>query len=146
MEGFVSWTMVLPTVQEESGIRIDFIFSFTPYESQAITRANRVELSGQEIAFASPEDLIIHKIFAGRPRDLEDIRSVLLRNSSMDFEYIRWWLQEFDASGGGGEYLKIFEDLLGEIGNRSAGENKSLYFNEKRKVQNPELSSADRKK
>ncbi|MCX7699063.1 MAG: nucleotidyltransferase [Candidatus Goldbacteria bacterium] len=29
-----------------------------------------------KVSFASPEDLIIHKIFAGRPRDIEDIKNI----------------------------------------------------------------------
>jgi len=52
--------MVLPTLDETTGIRVDFIFSFTPYESQAIRRAKKVQILGQDISFASAEDLIIH--------------------------------------------------------------------------------------
>ncbi len=48
------------------------------------------------VKFASPEDLIIHKIFAGRPRDLEDVKSVLIKNPKIDFNYIRKWLKEFE--------------------------------------------------
>lgn len=113
-EAFVSRTMVLPTRHRESGIRVDFIFSFTPYEAGAIERARLVELDGRKVAFASPEDLVIHKIFAGRPRDMEDVHSVLVRNRSLDLEYIRRWLGEFDSSGEGGGYGKAFEDLLEE--------------------------------
>jgi hypothetical protein len=71
IEAFVGETMVLPTLDEHTGIRVDFIFSYTPFEINAIKRAKTVTILGQKIAFASPEDLIIHKIFAGRPRDLD---------------------------------------------------------------------------
>ncbi|MCH8038872.1 MAG: hypothetical protein IH977_00820 [Nitrospinae bacterium] len=47
------------------------------------------------VHFASVEDVIIHKIIAGRPRDLEDVRSVLLKNEAVHLDYIRKWLQEF---------------------------------------------------
>lgn len=33
---FALQTMVLPCLHEKTGIRVDFIFSFTPYETQAI--------------------------------------------------------------------------------------------------------------
>jgi hypothetical protein len=72
-------------------------------------------LMGQEVCFASPEDLIIHKIFAGRPRDLEDVRSVLLRQANIDTVYIKKWLREFDASSGGGHFLETFEESLREL-------------------------------
>jgi hypothetical protein len=50
------------------------------------------------IRFASLEDLVIHKIFAGRPRDIEDIENILLKNPDYDLGYIEKWLAEFDAA------------------------------------------------
>src|SRR5512136_2597386 len=46
---FVKQTMVMPSLDESTGIRVDFIFSFTPYESQAIKRANKVKILGQDV-------------------------------------------------------------------------------------------------
>jgi predicted nucleotidyltransferase len=115
VDSFVRRTMVLPTQHEETGIRVDFIFSYTSYEIEAIARAHKVSISGQEVAFASVEDLIIHKIFAGRPRDLEDVRSVLLRNPDVDTGYIRRWLEEFDRSAEGGQFTGSFVEILAEI-------------------------------
>lgn len=59
VEAFVARTFVLPALHEESGIRVDFIFSTTPYERQAIERAVRVEVAGVAIPFATAEDLIV---------------------------------------------------------------------------------------
>lgn len=95
---FVRRTFVLPCLDEESGIRIDFIFSFSLYEKQAMARANRVILGKTQVCFASLEDFIIHKVVAGRPRDLEDIKTVLLKNPNPDFSYIRKWLREFEEA------------------------------------------------
>ncbi|MEK7789778.1 MAG: nucleotidyl transferase AbiEii/AbiGii toxin family protein [Planctomycetota bacterium] len=112
VESFVKQTMVLPAIEEASGIRIDFIFSFTPYEEQAIKRSRKIAILGQDVSFASPEDVIIHKVFAGRPRDIEDARSIILKNPEIDTAYIRKWLSEFDASSDNNGFLKIFEDLM----------------------------------
>ena len=112
VDTFVGQTMVLPVRHEKTGIRVDFIFSFTPYEIEAIARAHKVELAGREVAFASVEDLVIHKIFAGRPRDLEDVRSVLLRNRNVDVEYIEKWLAEFDRSVEGSGFVQAFHGIL----------------------------------
>jgi len=90
---------------------IDFIFSFTPYETEAIKRAKKIKIMDREVNFASPEDLIIHKIFAGRPRDIEDVRTVLLKNPDIDVEYIRKWLKEFDLFSEKKEFLKTFEEV-----------------------------------
>jgi predicted nucleotidyltransferase len=109
---FVQKTMVLPVLERNTGIRVDFIFSFTPYETQAIERAKKVLIYGQEINFASVEDLIIHKIFAGRPRDLEDVRTLLLKNPGIDVPYINLWLNEFDAAVEEKRFLETFEGIL----------------------------------
>ena len=109
---FVQQTMVLPALEETTGIRVDFIFSFTTYEIEAIKRARKITIMGQEVCFASPEDVIIHKIFAGRPRDIEDVRSIILKNSDMDIQYIRSWLKEFDKSSDKKDFLKTFEEVL----------------------------------
>ena len=112
IQTFVKETMVLPALDEHAGIRVDFIFSYTPFETNAIKRAKTVMILGQKVAFASPEDLIIHKIFAGRPRDLEDVRIILMKNPDIDKSYIRKWLREFDESSTTKEFLKNLEEIL----------------------------------
>ena len=111
LKSFVRQTMVLPALDETTGIRVDFIFSFTPYEIEAIKRAKKIKIMDREVNFASPEDLIIHKIFAGRPRDIEDVRTVLLKNPDIDVQYIRKWLKEFDLFSEKKEFLKTFEEV-----------------------------------
>lgn len=111
-QAFVEKTMVLPCLEEGSGIRVDFIFSFSPYESEAIRRAHAVSIEGQDVAFARAEDVVIHKVVAGRPRDMEDARSILIRNPELDLDIIRRWLREFDQSMEGRTFLKDFEELL----------------------------------
>lgn len=93
---FVARTLVLPCLEPASGIRVDLIFSFSAYELQAIQRARQITVGKTAVRFASAEDLIIHKLVAGRPRDLEDVRSVVLKNPGLDAGYVRRWLREFD--------------------------------------------------
>lgn len=95
---FIISTMVLPVQDPDSGIRIDFIFSFSPYERLSIKRAKKIKINDVPVKFASLEDLVIHKIVAGRPRDLEDVKNVLLKNPSFDKAYMTKWLKDFDAA------------------------------------------------
>jgi hypothetical protein len=92
---FTRETMVLPCSDPETGIRVDMIFSFSPYEQLAISRANIVRIGKADVHFASLEDLLVHKLIAGRPRDLEDAGIILLKNPRPDLAYIRHWLAEF---------------------------------------------------
>lgn len=101
VEAFVRETFVLPARHGESLIRVDFIFSSTPYEQQAIARAQSVLLAGVPVPFATAEDLIIHKLFAGRPRDLEDAAGVVRRKGKqLDWTYLEYWARQFAAIAG----------------------------------------------
>jgi predicted nucleotidyltransferase len=111
---FVRERMVLPCKDENSGFRIDFIFSFTPYERQAIERARGIPIGASTVRFASPEDIVIHKLVAGRPRDLDDVRSILLKNATVDRAYIEHWLRQFDQALGRGT-LESFRALQNSI-------------------------------
>ena len=111
---FVERTMVFPTKDKESEIRVDFIFSFSPYERQAIERAKDIKLGRTSVRFASFEDLVVHKVIAGRARDLEDVRSILLKNPRYDSGYIKKWLRAFDKSLGQ-HFLKVFRSIEKEI-------------------------------
>jgi hypothetical protein len=111
---FTRKTMVLPCQDPTTDIRVDFIFSFSPYEQQALERVRTVEMGNALLRFASPEDLIIHKIVAGRPRDFEDVKSVLIKNPELDIKYIRSWLRKL-ASALKEPFLKRFNKVLKEI-------------------------------
>lgn len=108
---FVLQTMVLPCIDDPSGIRLDFIFSLSPYEQEALGRARAILVGSRQVRFASVEDLIIHKIVAGRPRDLEDMRGVLLKNPGADLGYVRGWLEQFQEALDE-PLLKRLEDVI----------------------------------
>ena len=95
-QDFARDTKVLPAEEPDSKVRIDFIFSFTPYEAQAIKNARQVLIDDYPVKFASCEDIIIHKMVAGRAIDEEDVKSILAKNKdALDFGYIEKWLSEF---------------------------------------------------
>lgn len=110
-DDFTLRTMVLPCQDPVTYLRVDFIFSFTPYELQAMERVRPVNMEGVDVTFASAEDLVIHKVFAGRPRDMEDVKSVLIKNPKLDTHYIRHWLNELGEATGE-SFVARFESVL----------------------------------
>ncbi len=112
---FVQRTRVLPAEDPESRIRVDFIFSFSEYERQAIDRAKPITMDVYPVRFASCEDIIIHKMVAGRAVDIEDVRHLLAKNrEQLDFAYLRRWLSEFSALPEHEQIMESFERLLEE--------------------------------
>lgn len=119
VDAFVRDTMVLPVSEAKTGIRVDFVFSFSTYEWQAIKRAQEVMFDNIPVRFAALEDVVIHKVVAGRARDIEDIRTILLKNPGYDKDYIHIWLTEFDK-GLEEKHLPIFEKIASEHSRESA--------------------------
>lgn len=109
---FVRDTFVLPAAEPGTGVRVDFIFSTTRYEKEAIERAVRVEILDVRVPFATAEDLVIHKLFAGRPRDLEDAASVVRRRSeALDWDYLHRWVESFAEVPGRESMVALLEEL-----------------------------------
>ncbi|NJO83144.1 MAG: nucleotidyl transferase AbiEii/AbiGii toxin family protein [Blastochloris sp.] len=86
---------LLLAVDRASGVTIDISFSDSPYEKEAMSRAKKVRRAGKTVRIATAEDLIIHKMIAARPRDLQDIEGILLRQRKLDWTYMNHWLRLF---------------------------------------------------
>lgn len=101
VEPFVRQSFVLPAADDSTGIRIDFIFSSTAFEKEAIKRAEIVVLESQPVPFCSAEDLIVLKLIAGRAVDLQDAASVVRRKASaLDWDYLTGWINRFSQIEG----------------------------------------------
>ena len=112
---FVAETLVLPCEDPATGLRVDFIFSYEGYERAAVARAATRRLGGTDVRFASAEDLVVLKVVAGRPRDLEDVAGVLARQPTLDAGYVRGWLAAFEEAVER-PLVEVFEQALREAG------------------------------
>ncbi|HRI62845.1 MAG TPA: nucleotidyl transferase AbiEii/AbiGii toxin family protein [Polyangium sp.] len=105
---FAMHSRVLLLRHDISGVPIDVSMGALPFEEIAIKRAKQVTVGDFQIPVPTPEDLIVLKAIAHRPRDLADIESVLKAHTSIDEKWIRATVQEFanllDAP-------EIFDDL-----------------------------------
>ena len=52
------------------------------------------------------------KIFSGRPRDIEDIKVIMVKKPEIDIAYIVKWLSEFDKALEKKEFVELFKSLL----------------------------------
>ena len=114
VEQFLSQTFVLPVLDPNSNIRMDFVFSLTEYERHAIARSKSVSVGGVAVRFVSLEDLIVMKTFSGRPRDLEDVASIIRKNHDFDRAYVEKWLQLFDQELDG-QFVNTFHKIIHDL-------------------------------
>jgi hypothetical protein len=63
------------------------IVAETEYQELAIDRA----VAG----YLSPEDVVVHKLIAWRPRDQDDVASILSTKLELDTDYITRWADEW---------------------------------------------------
>jgi predicted nucleotidyltransferase len=80
-------------------VRLDLLVVGTPFEDSVIARRLRVSVGGTEVWLASPEDLVVYKLVAGRPHDYADAEDVAiavgLAGRSIDWNYVDFWCTEF---------------------------------------------------
>ncbi|TAK59711.1 MAG: hypothetical protein EPO24_07420 [Bacteroidetes bacterium] len=111
---FVKRNALFSVEEQKTKVVVDFIFSFLPYERQAIERAVTIRLGKAEIRFATAEDTIIHKLFAGRPLDIQDVKSIVNGNRKIDKKYLKKWLKDFSLHSGR-DLVREYEDIEKEI-------------------------------
>lgn len=107
---FLERSRVLLFVHRRTHMPLDVVLAGPGLEEEFQRRAISVDVDGTHIPVISPEDLVIAKILAGRPKDIEDVRSVVHeRRASLDGERIRTILRDLEQALGQGDLLPVFE-------------------------------------
>jgi hypothetical protein len=110
VEEFVARARVLPFLHPGSGIPVDVVLAGPGLEERFLDGAVPVDIGGVSVPVLSAEDLVVTKILAGRPKDLEDVRGVLAeRIDALDLAAIRSTLGELEAALGQSDLLPLFE-------------------------------------
>lgn len=74
---FVTETRVLPMVHGRTCIPVDLVLAGPGPEERFLERARVLLVDGVPVPVAAPDDLVVMKVLAGRPRDLEDVIAIL---------------------------------------------------------------------
>lgn len=77
--------------QASRRIEIDVFLVTTPYQKSAFSRKRRVRIEQREMWAIDPADLILHKLVAGRPKDVADVQNILAIQGVGDEGYVREW-------------------------------------------------------
>jgi uncharacterized nucleotidyltransferase DUF6036 len=104
-------------VHEPSGTPVDVSLAWLPFEEEALRNAQACDYAGVHIRIPRPEDLLIYKLIAARPRDLEDAEGLLvLYGNAMDLGRVRTVLKEFAALIDDVDRPLILERLIAKVG------------------------------
>jgi hypothetical protein len=109
---FATHNHVLLAFHEPSKTPVDITLGFLPFEEESIARSTVVTVAGVSFPVVSPEDLMVMKAIARRPRDLADIDSILDANPNLDLERVRYWVSQFASLLEAPEILNDLEAIL----------------------------------
>ncbi len=91
----------------------DLIIAQNSIERIGILRARIRKIGPIYVKVITPEDLVIHKITSERPRDIEDLSGILIRQKGkLDIEYITYWLKKIERANPETKLVKLFKNLL----------------------------------
>lgn len=80
-----------------SGMEVDLVIGASGLEELTASRATPVPIDGVEVPVASPTDLVVMKVLAGRGKDLDDVRSVIA-GGQVDLDEARDLLRQLEEA------------------------------------------------
>jgi hypothetical protein len=88
-EAFARQNFVLLMRHQPSGVDLDVSLGWTEFEHRAIEASSTTAFGTVRAPMAQPQDLVIFKVVAARPKDVEDATSLLVMHRSVDLTEIR---------------------------------------------------------
>jgi predicted nucleotidyltransferase len=94
-EEFARKSRVLLLRHEPTETDIDISLGILPFEEEMVDRSSVKSFANLSVRLPTPEDLIIMKAIAHRPKDLEDIRILADNFPNLDKKRIEQWVKAF---------------------------------------------------
>lgn len=110
---FVHQTRVMPFVHVPTGMPLDVVLAASGLEDDFLDRAVPTEIGGAAVPLIERSDLIIAKVLAGRPKDIEDARALWrLHGADLDRDRIRRTLRLLEEALSQSDLLPAFEAII----------------------------------
>jgi len=95
-EGFAKKNRILLLRHMITNTNIDISLGILTFEEEVVERSVLHEFDeALQIRLPSPEDLIIMKAIAHRPKDYGDIRTLVIKYQDLDYKRIERWVKDF---------------------------------------------------
>ena len=86
--------------QEHPPMIVDLLCVGSPFEEEALDRAHTIALFDTSLSIATPDDLVVYKLIAGRPQDFADIdRLIRFGAAPQDLQRLRKWAVHWEVEG-----------------------------------------------
>ena len=109
---FVRRTRVMPFVHTATGMPLDVVLAGSGLEEEFLGRAKTTDIGGVRVPVIDIADLVIAKVLAGRPKDVEDARSLWrVRGASVDRRRVLRLLRLLEEALGQSDLVSGFEAI-----------------------------------
>ena len=109
---FVRRASVLPFVHVPTAMPVDVVLAGSGLEDEFLARARPIEIEGVAVPMIDPADLVIAKILAARPKDLEDARGLWkIHGIRLDAARIRGILGLLEDALGQSDLVPAFAEI-----------------------------------
>jgi len=78
-------------LDQTQGVDLDVFIAESAFQESLMSRRITARMEDRKISVVTPEDLILLKLIANRPRDLLDVADVLFVQGELDQRYMRQW-------------------------------------------------------
>jgi predicted nucleotidyltransferase len=109
---FARTTRVLLLIHEETSIEVDLSFGMLPFERELVERAQTRTMKQVRFPLASPEDVIVMKALALRPRDIADIESIVELVAHLDLHRVRATVAQLSQALESEDHASRLEEIL----------------------------------
>lgn len=90
-----------------SGIVVDIMLPRDEFDMGLLPRRVRKRIWNKSVLVVDPEDLIVMKMKAGRPRDFDDATGIIELNPNLDRNYVSHWARKLHLRE---EYSYLFRN------------------------------------
>ena len=109
---FTERTRVIPFVHTLTALPLDIVLAGPGIEDQFFDRAQSRDVEGTIVRLASPEDLIVMKLLAGRPKDVEDVTAIVAAyGDRLETDYIERTLTLLEDALAQNDLLPAFQQI-----------------------------------
>jgi hypothetical protein len=110
---FVRRTRVMPFLHVATAMPVDVVLGASGLEVEFAERAVATDIGGIDVPIIELSDLIVAKVLAGRPKDIEDVRSLWrVHRDRVDESRIRATLRLLEDALSQSDLLPVFEAVV----------------------------------
>jgi hypothetical protein len=106
---------VLPFVHQAIGLPVDVVLAGPGLEDEFFARAAVHDFDGVSVPIVDVSDLVVMKVLADRPKDIEDVITLLqVQEASIDLSRVRRTLQMLESALGQSDLIPALDRAIAD--------------------------------